>query len=167
MAVRNQNTSKAVEDAQKQVDFWTARYDTHREKFDKVCRALGIMLDDELLELTVPTKGRLRVGTNYRSHLPVKGKEKITKDLMTRAGTLEEGVPVWKSDRLPKSTDSPYGDQLTRLNDLLIREDFFEDRSELETRLDAELLKMGEKRIFTPLPEMGHLLRYLDGVGHA
>ncbi len=106
-------------------------------------QALGIMLDDELLEITVPSRVRLRVNTNFRSHLQVQGKAKGTKELMARADQLEEGVPSRRGDRLPKETDSSYGDQVTKLNELLIREDFFEERSDLETRLDAVWVRRG------------------------
>ncbi len=123
------------------------------------------MLDDELLEITVPSRVRLRVNTNFRSHLQVQGKAKGTKELMARADQLEEGVPSRRGDRLPKETDSSYGDQVTKLNELLIREDFFEERSDLETRLDATLSKIGAGGLFTSLPEMGSLLRYLDRLG--
>ncbi len=86
---------------------------------------------------------------------------------MARADQLEEGVflPDAEID-LPKETDSSYGDQVTKLNELLIREDFFEERSDLETRLDATLVedRRGEVSSRHCL-RWGSLLRYLNRLG--
>ncbi len=81
--------------------------------------------------------------TNYGSHLPVKGKSNVMKDMLARAGQLEKGIPYNRGDRVPNPTDAPIGEQVTRLNELLIREDFFERRSDLEEQVDRTLLKIG------------------------
>ncbi len=85
--------------------------------------------------------------------------------MLARTDQLEMGVPPQFGDRLPGSNNAPYGEQVTRLNEHLIRDDFFEKRSHLETRLDDTLSKIGAGGLFTPLPEMGNLLRYLDRLG--
>ncbi len=85
--------------------------------------------------------------------------------MLARAGQLEKGIPYNRGDRVPNPTDAPIGEQVTRLNELLIREDFFERRSDLEEQVDRTLLKIGAGGLFTQMPEMGGLLRYLERLG--
>lgn len=92
-AVRSQNTLHALKKAEERLKECTDLRDIHCDKFDKICRSLGIILDEELFELTVASKVRLRVNSNYRSHLPVKGKAPEAKDMLARADQLEMGVP--------------------------------------------------------------------------
>ncbi len=164
-AVRNQNAEEALHKAQARLEECTAIYNLHHDKFDKICRALGIICDEELFEITVAGKVRVRANTNYGSHLPVKGKSNVMKDMLARAGQLEKGIPYNRGDRVPNPTDAPIGEQVTRLNELLIREDFFERRSDLEEQVDRTLLKIGAGGLFTQMPEMGGLLRYLERLG--
>ncbi len=164
-AVRNQNAEEALQKAEARLKECTDLYDIHRNKFDKICRALGIMCDDELFEITVAGKVRVRVNTNYGSHLQVEGKSEVIKDVLARADQMEKGIPYQRGDRVPKGTDAPYGEQVTRLNELLIREDFFEKRSDLENQVDGALSKVGAGGLFTSMPEMGGLLHYLERLG--
>ncbi len=69
-AVRNQNAEEALHKAQARLEECTAIYNLHHDKFDKICRALGIICDEELFEITVAGKVRVRANTKLRLASP-------------------------------------------------------------------------------------------------
>ncbi len=163
--VRSQNDNDALEKAESRLKEFTDLRDKYIAKFNKVCRALGIMLDDEVFELAVASKVRLRLNAVFKIHEEVDGDEPETQDALKYADALEHDSPFGYDDRFPADDDTPYGEQVTRLNKYLIRKDYFEDRSELETSIDNALSRFSVAESKASLPEISNLLRYLDRLG--
>ncbi len=154
-----------MEKAESRLKEFTDLHDKYIAKFNKVCRALSIMLDDKVFELAVVGKVRVRLNSIFKIHEEVDGDEPETQDALKYTDTLEHDSPFGYDDRFPADNDTPYGEQVTRLNKYLIRKDYFKDRSELETSIDNALSRFSVAESTMSLPEISNLLQYLDRLG--